>query len=114
MRWDSKFTPSSHFYDLFACGRREGSEFLIRATQNRCLAIGEKHLWEAVESLESQGTMTVEVKRNPTRPARSATLSIRYTTVTIQPPQNRPKQEQLAPISLQAMKRDRRRATIGG
>ena len=25
------------FYDLFACARRQGSELLIRATQNRCL-----------------------------------------------------------------------------
>ena len=91
------------FYDLFACPRREGSDFLIRATQNRCLAESEKHLWEAVESVVSQGIMTVEVKRNPTRPARTATLSIRYTSVTIQPPQNRPKQEKLAPITLQAM-----------
>ncbi|MBN3887394.1 MAG: hypothetical protein V7K64_20770 [Nostoc sp.] len=28
-------------YDLFACPRRPGSDFLIRATQNRCLAESE-------------------------------------------------------------------------
>ena len=91
------------FYDLFACPRREGSDFLIRATQNRCLASSQKHLWEAIESVESQGNMMVELKRNPTRPSRTATLSIRYTTISIQPPQNRPKKENLAPVTLQAI-----------
>ena len=91
------------FYDLFACPRRQGSEFLIRATQNRCLADSEKHLWETMESVDSLGTMTVEVKRNPTRPPRTATLTIRYRTVTIQPPQNRANFEQLVPIKLQAI-----------
>lgn len=47
--------------------------------------------------------MTVEVKRNPTRPSRTANLALRYTTVTLQPPQNRAKKEQLAPITLQAI-----------
>jgi hypothetical protein len=90
-------------YDLFACPRRPGSDFLIRATQNRCLAESEQHLWETLESVESVGTMTLEVKRNPTRPARTATLTLRYHTITIAPPQNRPKTEQLAPITLQAI-----------
>ncbi|MHC5828600.1 MAG: hypothetical protein ACYT04_75050, partial [Nostoc sp.] len=53
-----------------------------------------------LESVESVGTMTLEVKRNPTRPARTATLTLRYHTITIAPPQNRPKTEQLAPITL--------------
>ena len=91
------------FYDLFACPRRQGSDLLIRASQNRCLVDTQKHLWSAIESVESQGTMTVEVKRNPTRPSRTAHLSIRYTTITIKPPQNRPKKEKLAPITLQAI-----------
>lgn len=91
------------FYDLFACSRRQGSEFLIRAIQNRCLDSSQEHLWEALHSVECQGTMTVEVKRNPTRPSRTANLALRYTTVTLQPPQNRAKKEQLAPITLQAI-----------
>ena len=90
-------------YDLFACPRRQGSDFLIRATQNRCLVGCEQHLWETLESVESQGKMTVEVKRNPTRPSRTATLTIGYATITIEPPQNRAKKEQLAPITLQAI-----------
>ena len=91
------------FYDLFACCEELGSDFLIRAVQNRRLAGGDKRLWETLSSVEPQGTITVEVKRNPTRPARKAALNIRYTTVTLQPPQNRAKKEQLAPLTLQAL-----------
>lgn len=89
------------FYDLFACANREGADFLIRATQNRCLESSSNHLKEEMELVEPQVTMTVELKRNPTRPSREATLTIRYKTLTIQPPQNRPKQEKLSPIKLQ-------------
>jgi hypothetical protein len=39
------------FYDLFACSRRPGSDFLIRAPQNRCLADSEQHLWSTLESV---------------------------------------------------------------
>ncbi|MEG3899816.1 MULTISPECIES: IS4 family transposase [unclassified Microcoleus] len=91
------------FYDLFACANREGADFLIRATQNRCLESSSNHLKEEVELVEPQVTMTVELKRNPTRSSRRATLTIRYKTLTIQPPQNRPKQEKLSPIKLQVI-----------
>ena len=91
------------FYDLFACANREGADFLIRATQNRCLESSSKHLKEEMELVEPQVTMTVELKRNPTRPSREATLTIRYKTLTIQPPQNRAKQEKLSPIKLQVI-----------
>ncbi|MBW4426866.1 MAG: IS4 family transposase [Nostoc desertorum CM1-VF14] len=90
-------------YDLFAYSRRQGSDFLIRATQNRCLADCEQHLWEKLESVDSLGTITLTVKRNPTRPPRTATLTLRYRTITIAPPQNRAKTELLTPITLQAI-----------
>ncbi|MDJ0514940.1 MAG: hypothetical protein QNJ74_01340 [Trichodesmium sp. MO_231.B1] len=45
----------------------------------------------------------MEVKRNPTRPSRIATLTIRNATITIETPQNRAKKEQLAPLRLQAI-----------
>jgi len=66
------------FSDLFACANRGGADFLIRATQNRCLESSSKHLKEEMELVEPQVTMTVELKRNPTRPSRLATLTIRH------------------------------------
>ncbi|MEH2090541.1 MAG: hypothetical protein V7K61_28110, partial [Nostoc sp.] len=43
-------------YDLFACPRRQGSDFLIRATQNRCLADCEQHLHYSSSTLSSYYT----------------------------------------------------------
>ncbi|MEG5037310.1 IS4 family transposase [Microcoleus sp. AT3-D2] len=91
------------FYDLFACANREKADFLIRATQNRCLEFSSNHLKAEMELVEPQATMTVELKRNPTRPSRVATLTIRYKTLTIQPPKNRAKQEKLSPLELQVI-----------
>lgn len=90
-------------YDLFACSRRPGSEFLIRASQNRCLDSSQEHLWETMASQPSQGKMTVQVNRSATQAQRTATLDIRYTTIAIAPPQNRAKAELLAPVTLQAI-----------
>ncbi|NJK74855.1 MAG: hypothetical protein HC942_13295 [Microcoleus sp. SU_5_6] len=58
---------------------------------------------QEMELVEPQVTMTVELKRNPTRPSRVATLTIRYKTLTIQPPQNRAKLQKLSPIELQVI-----------
>lgn len=90
-------------YDLFACPRRLGSEFLIRCGQNRCLDGSVEHLWETLSSQPSQGKMTVQVNRCATQTSRAASLDIRYTTIAIAPPQNRPKTELLSPVTLQAI-----------
>lgn len=60
-----------------AYAKREGADFLILATQNRCLESSSNHLKEEMELVEPQATMTVELNRNPTRPSRKATLTIR-------------------------------------
>ena len=91
------------FYDLLAFTRPQNSELLIRATQNRCLIDSEFHLKEAIEEVKPSGEITVELKRNSSRKARSAKLCLRYTSLTIQPPQNRKSQEQLKTIKLQVI-----------
>ena len=91
------------FYDLLAFPRPQNSELLIRATQNRCLIDSEFHLKEAIEEVKPSGEIIVELKRNSSLLARSAKLSLRYTSLTIQPPQNRKSQEQLVPINLQVI-----------
>ena len=49
------------------------------------------------------GKMTVQVNRSATQVQRTATLDIRYTTIAIAPPQNRPKTQLLSPVTLQAI-----------
>lgn len=90
------------FYDS-GVPRPLNSELLIMATQNRCLMDSQHHLKEAREAVEPQEELTVEFKRNTTRKARSAFLTLRFTSLTLKPPQNRPKKEQLSPIKLQVI-----------
>ncbi len=91
------------FYDLFAACSSLESAFLIRATQNRCLMDSDQHLKEALEKVQPQGELIVELKRHLNRKARRAKLTIRFTSLTIKAPQNRPWPKHLAAINLQVI-----------
>jgi hypothetical protein len=80
-------------YDLFAQPRRPRSEFLIRAAQNRntkrdAYAEEVQPLFEAIRQQPCQGQKTLELQRTPKRTPRQATLSVRYATLWLQPPQD--------------------------
>ncbi len=77
-------------YGLFAQPRRKGSHLLIRAAQDRRVKKGNGEidkLFETLAQVEACGQKTLELKRTPNRKARKATLTIRFTTVELQPPQ---------------------------
>jgi hypothetical protein len=59
--------------------------FLIRAQHDRVLASGEK-LWEHLAGQALGGTMKVEVPRRQGRPARTATLELRWSKIQVKPP----------------------------
>jgi len=59
--------------------------FLIRAQHDRLLASGEK-LWDHLANLPCGATMKVEIPRNKNRPARTATLELRWDQVHLRPP----------------------------
>jgi len=59
--------------------------FLIRAQHDRVLASGEK-LWDHLSQQPGGGTMVVDIPRNRNRPARTATLELRWAQIQIQPP----------------------------
>ena len=90
-------------YDLFATLRRKGHDFLIRSAQNRVVNHWKRKLREAIKSEPIEGTAQLKIGRRGNRKARIATLSIRYKTFEIQPPQNRRKSEGLQAISLQVI-----------
>lgn len=78
-------------YELFALPRRQNSEFLIRAAQNRNTKadpmIAEKQpLFAAIHQIPVQGQFRLELQRTPRRAARIATLTVRYTQLWLQPP----------------------------
>lgn len=99
-------------FDLFAWPRRPGSHILIRATQNR--RVGEvEHLWEAVRRTPVRGWYTVELRRKEDVPARQATLQVRYTGVTIQPPRHHLKRAATQPVSLHVILAEEEEAPAG-
>lgn len=85
---------------LFCCGDRENDMieiydrstvapsnlyYLVRAQHDRVLDSGEK-LWDHLAAQPCGGTMTVQVPRRKDRPARTATLELRWAQIRIKPP----------------------------
>jgi hypothetical protein len=89
-------------FDLFALPRREGSHILIRATHNRRVETA-GHLWDAIRQKPVTGQYTLELRRKEDVPTRQARMSVRYATLTIQPPKSRLKEPGLQPLQLQVI-----------
>ena len=64
---------------------RPNLHFLVRAQHDRVLNAGEK-LWDYLANQPCGGTMTVKIPRNKERPARTATLELRWAKIQIKPP----------------------------
>jgi hypothetical protein len=86
---------------LVVCGDRESDIFelfdqtevapenlylLVRAQHDRLLAPGQK-LWETLRQQPCGGTQQISVPRRSNRPARTATLALRWCPIQISPPQ---------------------------
>lgn len=78
------------FYELFADAQKLGEKFLVRLTQNRLTKEGEK-IFDKLKSLPVQGTMMVQVARNPKEhtPSRKAAMEIRWEKQNIKKPARR-------------------------
>ena len=79
-------------YELFAQPRRIGSHLLIRAAQNRRVKKGNGEidkLFETLAQAEPCGQKRLELQRTPRRKARLATLTVRLTTLELQPPKGK-------------------------
>ncbi len=74
-------------YAFFAEADRLGQNFLVRAAYDRLVENeDERHLWSHLEQLPSAGTLAVPLPRQAGRPARTATLSIRFARVSLKVP----------------------------
>jgi len=91
------------FYDLFAAPRRPEAHLLIRGAHNRLVNHEARYLWQAIRQSPVQGHFTIELGRREDRPARAATLAVRYQTLEIQPPRNRAGRRRLPAIPVQAI-----------
>jgi hypothetical protein len=91
-------------YDLFAAPRPEGVDLLVRAGQPRRVSEPDGELWAAVASQPVAEVVTVEVPRQPDRPARTARCAVRFRAVTVRPPKARAVAAAgLAPLALWAV-----------
>jgi hypothetical protein len=90
-------------YEVFAEPRPEGSELLIRGCYDRKLRDEEQRLWAVMESQPAAGGVSLLLPRTRERPPRPATLEIRFTAVTLQPPHWRAGNPKLPPVPLTAV-----------
>lgn len=94
-------------YELFALPRRANSELLIRACHNRLVkqqpqAEIEK-LQQAIRQSPCCGQLTLELQRQPQRQPRLATLTLRFATLELQPPQQHQQRATLPPLTMQVI-----------
>ncbi|MBC7953944.1 MAG: transposase, partial [Rhodospirillaceae bacterium] len=78
-------------------GRPQGIDLLIRASHDRLLADG-RRLFATADTLPEAGQITVDLPAAPGRKARTATLSLRFTTVEIARPADRKRHAELAAL----------------
>lgn len=90
-------------YDLFAAPRPTASHLLIRGTHERRVAEEAEYVWPTVRHSPLRGTSTVRVGRRGETPERVAEVSVRFTSVTIQPPAHRRPRQAGSPIALWAV-----------
>jgi hypothetical protein len=90
-------------YDLFVQPRRSNSQLLIRAEHNRKVQHELDYLIPALEQAPVLGQQTIELERNPERPARSATLTVRGLQVTIEVPRHHKQPKQCQPVTLNVL-----------
>ena len=87
-------------YELFELALRDplGPKLLVRAKTDRAVQGEEQRLFDTVGAKPIAGKLTVQLPRQKDRPARQAHLEIRFASVTLCPPQAKPK---LGPLQVQ-------------
>jgi hypothetical protein len=90
-------------YEMFVLAEAQSAHLLVRASTDRSVADTEiSHLWAKVEHQAVVGHLTVQIAKNQNQEARQATVSVRFTEVTLKPPW-RPHQQKLPPVTLNAI-----------
>jgi hypothetical protein len=88
---------------VFAAERRPGVALRIRAAHNRRVAADRPLREEAIAAAPVGGTLTIAVPRRDDQPTRQATRTLRWTSVTLAPPQNAKQRATLPHILVQVV-----------
>jgi hypothetical protein len=91
------------FFDLFVQPRRPHCDLLVRATYDRRVDEEPKHLFAAVEQAELAGIKRLLLRSHNRKEGRDVKLAVRYTSVTLLPPNYR---KDLEPVTLQVVLAD--------
>ncbi|MCP4611107.1 MAG: IS4 family transposase [Planctomycetes bacterium] len=96
----------SDIYEFFQQVGKTGEKLLVRSLQNRCLIEEQKKLWDFISSQPVEGLLEVSVPPKDKQPARTATVEIRFGSVTLKPPQRLKTQitEELKPIEIDGVR----------
>jgi hypothetical protein len=90
-------------YEMFVLAEEKQARLVIRASVDRALAEKEvRKLWAKVEQQALAGHVTLQLTGNQQRPARQATVSVRFCPVNLRPPW-RPNQKKLPLVTLTAI-----------
>jgi hypothetical protein len=90
-------------YEMFAFAHTKNAPLLVRAASDRVLLDVEvRKLWPKVTGQPVVDYLTVQITGNNTRPARQATVSVRFVSATLKPPW-RPNGLKLPSITLSAI-----------
>lgn len=84
-------------YDLFQEAHDLGRDYIIRATANRCV-VEDGKVREALQKCELHMAYSIALRCKVTQETRFAEVGIRYTTLTLQVPQGRPKSACAIPL----------------
>lgn len=103
VQWVHVGDREADIFELFAQPRGAQSDLLIRAEHNRKVRHEMGYLIPTLEQAPVLGEMTVELQRNPKRPARTAHLTVKAMAITLEVPRNHPKPHALEPVTLNAI-----------
>jgi hypothetical protein len=92
----------SDIFELFAAPRAGNVHLLVRVGRTTRLVEHEaRYLEKAVESGPKRGEITLALSRSNGEAARTAVLSLKWTSLLIYPPKNHPQRRSFAPLRLQ-------------
>jgi hypothetical protein len=100
-------------FDFLAQPRRADSHLLIRATHNRRVIQETPYLLPNMRQTPICAQITLELARNPQRPARLARLSVRFKTLEIAPPRHHRQRSQYQPIRVQVILAEEEEPPVG-
>jgi hypothetical protein len=86
-QWTYVADRESDIYEVFQKCQQAGADFDIRASQPRALQGEGQSVFQAVARSPSIGKYSVDLRARPGQAARTASLEVRVTTVTLRPPQ---------------------------